>query len=506
MSESLQDLYDVEQIRELETQAIEAFHIPAHELMERAGVQAYDLLMEVFPETGSIAIVVGKGNNGGDGLVLARLAHEADIDVTAYMLVAPPEDDSAVGMAYQKAQDAGVRIQSFDMNDLPEADVIVDALLGIGIDGDVREPMASVIHWMNESGIDIFSLDLPSGLNADTGMPCGIAVTATATVTFIGLKQGLVTGHSGAYCGDIYLADLDLPEELIAEVGITAVRLDAEDLQDYLLPRERYAHKGDFGHVLVVGGDYGMAGAVRLAGEAGLRIGAGLVSVATRPEHIAAIVSARPELMVHGVEDVSDLEPLLERATAIVIGPGLGNSTWSQLLWARILKSDLPCVVDASALQLLSEAPCRRENWILTPHPGEAAKLLECAADEVQDNRYLAAQALQEKYAGVMVLKGAGTIIQVEDDIPDVCTFGNPGMASGGFGDVLAGVIGGLVAQGIPNNDAARLGVYLHAASADLAAADGERGLLASDLFGLLRAAANPYQANGEEEEECCAH
>jgi hydroxyethylthiazole kinase-like uncharacterized protein yjeF len=252
-------------------------------------------------------------------------------------------------------------------------------------------------------------------------------------------------------------------------------------------PRSKDAHKGNFGHVLVIGGNKGMGGAVRLAAEAAARVGAGLVSVATRAEHVSALIAARPELMCLEVQTSADLKFLLERATTIVLGPGLGQDAWAQDLYTCVLASKLPKIIDADALNLLAKNPHKQDDWILTPHPGEAARLLACTTADIQNNRLVAAKQLQQRYGGVIVLKGAGSIIQGVTTT-HLCTAGNPGMASGGMGDVLGGVIAGLVAQKFSQQKSAELGVLVHALAADQAAKEsGERGLLALDLMVQLR-------------------
>jgi NAD(P)H-hydrate epimerase len=270
-------------------------------------------------------------------------------------------------------------------------------------------------------------------------------------------------------------------------------KLDLKDFLHYLAPRQRQANKGNFGHVLIVGGDYGYSGAVRMAGEAALRIGAGLVSIATRPEHALMINASRPELMCHGVTSAAELEPLLARATVIIVGPGMGRGPWAQKLLYAVLKTDKEVlVVDADGLNLLADKPTRRAHWILTPHPGEAARLLKTTTDVVQTDRLAAALQLQAKFGGVAVLKGAGTIVVGTDAKPAICYAGNPGMATGGMGDVLSGVIGGLLAQGLSSTIAAKLGVIIHALAGDRAAKQGgERGLLATDLMPYLRELVN---------------
>lgn len=265
--------------------------------------------------------------------------------------------------------------------------------------------------------------------------------------------------------------------------------LELDQLSEYLQPRQRDANKGSFGHVLVVGGDYGYSGAARMAGEAALRVGAGLVSIATRPEHALALNVARPELMCHGVTTSSDLEPLMAKANVIVVGPGMGRSTWAQKLLYLVLKTEKDVVVvDADGLNMLAEKPVKKTNWILTPHPGEAARLLKKTAQEIQANRLASIQELQAKFGGVCILKGAGTLVLGPEGLPAICNAGNPGMASGGTGDVLSGAIGGLLAQNIPLLDAAKLGVLVHAMAGDLAAREGgERGMVAMDLMPYLR-------------------
>jgi len=272
----------------------------------------------------------------------------------------------------------------------------------------------------------------------------------------------------------------------------TLLQLSIATLTESTFPkRPKDAHKGNFGHVLVVGGNKGMCGAARLAAEAAARIGAGLISVATRTEHILAITAARPELMCHGIQTGADLTPLLARATVLLIGPGLGRDAWAQALYQHALASPLPKVVDADALNLLSVKPTRQNNWILTPHPGEAGRLLGCSLATIQADRVLAAKQLQECYQGVVVLKGAGSIVQ-SSCTSYLCAAGNPGMASGGMGDVLGGVIAGLLAQGFELEKAASLGTLLHALAGDKAATEGgERGLLAMDLMPYLRKLVN---------------
>jgi len=490
MSPLPHDLYRAAQVRELDRLAIAEQGIASGVLMERAGAEAFALLCRRWPEARRIGVVCGVGNNGGDGFVVARLGRAAGLEVALYQV---GEAASLHGAALAAAQAAGMAAQPLLPGALRHCDVVVDALLGTGLNGEVRDAWRVAIEAMNACGRPVLALDVPSGLDADTGAVQGCAVNAAATITFIGCKQGLLTAAGPACCGELHFASLAVPPAVYEKVAATARRLDAAQFAGWLAPRPRDAHKGDFGHVLVVGGDSGYAGAVRLAAEAALRSGAGLVSVATRAAHTAALTAARPELMCHGVESAAELEPLLRRATVVVAGPGLGQGRWGGELLGRLLQAPQPLVVDADALNLLALDPERRENWVLTPHPGEAGRLLGVPAAEVQRDRFAAAAGLQASFGGVVVLKGPGTLVLGDDGMPGVCAGGNPGMAGGGMGDVLSGIIGGLIAQGLPLREAAGAGVCVHAAAADAAAkAAGERGLLASDLFPQLRCLVNP--------------
>lgn len=267
--------------------------------------------------------------------------------------------------------------------------------------------------------------------------------------------------------------------------------LQIKQFVEFIKPRPREFHKGDAGHILIIGGNLGFSGAVRLAAEAVLRVGAGLVSVATRIEHANALNISLPEMMCHGVMTAKELEPLLSKADVVIVGPGLGQTDWSHDLLNTALASEKPFVVDADALNLLAKHPLKKSNWILTPHPGEAARLLKCTAAEVQRDRVAAIKKLQHQLGGVCVLKGAGTLVLANEAEPSLCDAGNPGMATAGMGDVLSGVIGGLLGQGISLEKAAKMGVLIHALAGDRAAEKGERGMIATDLMGYLRELVN---------------
>ncbi|SEL38901.1 NAD(P)H-hydrate dehydratase [Ectothiorhodospira marina] len=495
-------LYTAEQVRDMDRCAIQDHGIPGYTLMERAGAASLSVLRARWPVARVIAVVCGPGNNGGDGYVVARLAREAGLEVRLVAATDPRALQGDAARAWRDWQACSPSPRGGDARGLAGADVIVDGLLGTGLGRPVEGEMAQWVQAMNASPAPVLALDIPSGLNADTGAVMGCAVQAWATVTFIGLKQGLFTGAGPEHCGPVHYNDLDVPAAVRRVQVPAAWRWTGADLQS-LGRRSRGAHKGHFGHVLVVGGDAGMPGAVRLAAEAAARVGAGLVSVATHPAHAALIPMARPELMCHGVEHPADLDALLDKASVVAVGPGLGQGPWGQALWQRVTQWQGPLVVDADALNLLATTPLRRDDWVLTPHPGEAGRLLGLDGAQVQGDRPTAAASLGQRYGGVCVLKGAGSLIQGPSG-RQLCDAGNPGMASGGMGDVLTGVIAGLMAQGLPPAShwqdralsdleaAATLGVCVHAAAADRAAVGGERGLLATDLLACLRPTVNP--------------
>ncbi|CAL7964147.1 NAD(P)HX epimerase/NAD(P)HX dehydratase [Gammaproteobacteria bacterium] len=481
-------LYHVKQIRELENIAILQHGISAVALMQRAGAAAFRELKKHWPKAKNITVVCGKGNNGGDGYVVASLAKKAKLNVQILQLVPCESLTGAAKNAAINAKRLKIKTHPFSAEKLAKSDVVVDALLGTGLTGVVQLQFKVAMDAINASKIPVLAIDLPSGLDADTGNALGAAIRAGLTVTFIGDKVGLHIGEAQDYTGSIICDDLELPQKIFTQVKASAQILNlTEELKSQPL-RARIAHKGNFGHVLVIGGDYGMCGAVRMAAEAAARVGAGLISVATRPEHVAMINVARPEIMVHGIEELKQLDPLLQKASVIVLGPGLGISSWSKMLFDSVFAVKKPLVVDADALNILTSNHQVRDNWILTPHPGEAARLLSAATQAVQSNRLDAVYKLQQKFGGVCVLKGAGTLVAAPGEMVRICDAGNPGMASGGMGDILSGIIGGLLAQGLSLFDAAKLGVLVHATAGDLVAAEqGERGMLALDLLPVVR-------------------
>ncbi len=489
-------LYTAAQVREFDRIVIEEYGIPGADLMERAGTRACHWMQARWPDLSEVLVVCGVGNNGGDGFVLARHARQGGLRVRVLML-GDAEKLSGDALAMADAWRAmGEQIEPY--SGLPgKPGLIVDALLGTGLEREVTGRWAAAIEEMNAHQAPVFALDIPSGLNADSGRVMGSAIRADASLSFIGLKQGMFTGQGPDCCGEIAFDALDVPARVYARQLLACRRIDWRKQSNLIGCRHRSAHKGDFGHLLVIGGAPGYPGAIRLAAEAGARTGAGLVTVATHPGHVTTINVGRPELMCCGVKGAQELAPLIERASVIALGPGLGRDEWGERLYHSASESGLPLVLDADGLFWLSRYPSRRDDRIITPHPGEAACLLQVSIDEVQADRFAAVQALQAKYGGVALLKGAGTLISDGSSHPPaLCSDGNPGMATGGSGDLLTGIIGALLAQGQLQRQAAELGVSLHAAAGDRAARQGEIGMLAGDLLLELRGLLNRDAGN----------
>ncbi len=458
--------------------------------MCQAGEAAFAILRKQWPSETCITLFCGTGNNGGDGYVVARLAVEAGLSVTVIQLGDPKSLRAEAAEAYEAMVTRGVSVTPYSSTHALNKGVIVDAMLGIGVDRTLEGAWFHAVELINRSILPVLAIDIPSGLDADRGVPLGTAVKADVTVTMIAHKRGCFTADGPDHVGTLELAPLDI--EPLQQHACSCWQIQSEQFSS-LLTRRRYStHKGEVGHLLVIGGGPGMGGAARITAEAGARTGAGLISVATHPEHAATLNNTRPELMVHAISNGADLSPLLEQATAVAIGPGLGQTDWAVGLLQSVLNIDKPIVADADALNLIAQQKISKENWILTPHPGEAARLLQTTTTSIQQDRFDAVTRLQQRYGGVMVLKGNGTLITNGNGNIHLCPAGNPGMASGGMGDLLTGIIAGLIAQRIAPTEAAMAGVCIHATAGDLAAADGERGMLATDLLPFIRTLVNP--------------
>lgn len=487
----MQAVYTNAQIRLIEKQAIK-MGISGDTMMQAAGEAAFALLKKKWPQAQKIAIVCGGGNNGGDGWILATCLKQQGLDPIVYSTVDLQKLQHKAKNAYEKANAAGVTCNSIEKFKPKHYELIVDALLGIGITDQARDDAQYIISLINSANKPVLAIDIPSGLCADRGVTLPNAVNATATITFIGFKSGLVTAYAADHCGEIQLHRLNLPDSLYREITPPIHTVCYQDFKQYLTPRKASSHKGDFGHVLIIGGNKGMMGAANLAGLGALRSGAGLVSVATHPHHAALLNITQPEIMCHGIDKAKDILPLLQKASVLILGPGLGNNDWAKALFKCVIKNNTkPIILDADALNLLAKMKVRIKHAIITPHPGEAARLLSQSNADIQEHRWQSTITMQKQYAEVCVLKGKGTIIY-DGEHSFVCTEGNPGMASGGMGDLLSGIIAGLLAQKLDLSTAAALGVCLHAKAGDIAAkTHGTRGLLASDLLLPLRTIVN---------------
>jgi len=489
-------IYSAAQVRALDAFEIEKRRVPGFALMTRAAQAAIDLLRARWPQARRVAVVCGSGNNGGDGYVLARLAQEGGLETLVLAATPPDKLSGDARRAQEEWIAAGGRAHPFVADALSGSDVIVDALLGTGFQPPARAETLAVIHAINAAKRPVLSLDIPSGVDADSGAVHQEAVRAEITLSFVGYKSGLFLGAGAEHAGVVLLDDLGVVAPALPEFAPLMRRIDESEIALALPRRARDAHKGSSGRVLIVGGGAGMPGAARLAGAAALRCGAGLVTVAGAADNVAAVTGATPELIYLPVSSVTSLDEALAAATVVAVGPGLGTGDWSTRLWSQVLRARRPAtVVDADALNLLAREPVKLPaEWIITPHPGEAARLLGVATAAVQADRLGAVRELHSKYGAVSVLKGAGTLVANGGDAPQVftCDRGNPGMATAGMGDVLTGVVAALRAQIGDSAQAARVAVLVHALAGDSAAVRGQRGLIASDVIAELRGWVNP--------------
>ncbi len=494
-------VYSRDSILAIEDRVIGGNSRTAFELMKRAGTAAYRVMREQFPGARRVQVIGGSGNNAGDGYVLAALAHEdalatgMEIEIVRVGNLPKPQETASV--AYAEAVRSGVSIVTSKDNAL-RADLFVDALLGTGVKGAPKADFASAIRQMNASDTPVLSLDLPSGMNPDTGCASECMVQADLTISFIGAKRGMVTGAGKGATGKLIVDRLGLSRsDFRGHSG--HILINWTDAKSKLPNINLNAHKHALGHLLVVGGDIGMGGAAIMAAESALQVGTGLVTLATRPEHVSAALARRPEMMLLPVRHTpfgpghsttaETGHPTTEiRYDAIVIGPGLGRSEWGRNLLKWAASTNLPMLVDGDGLALLEDVT--KHLSVLTPHPGEAARMLGCSTHQINQDRYGTVERLARQFNAVALLKGAGSLVaapsSTEDRI-DICSEGNPGMATAGCGDVLAGIIGGFLAQGVSPIEAARCGACLHAAAGDLAARDlGWRSLKATDILDRL--------------------
>lgn len=496
---------------------------PGKVLMERAGRGAAAALLAQVPAIRRrgrrVLVVAGKGNNGGDGFVMARLLRRRHLraEVTLLGTVAAVGGDAAHALqAYRRARGPLVEISDRPgLETLREriaaADVVVDAIFGTGLDKPVAGLHAAAIELINAGAAPVFAVDMPSGLNADTGRPMGTAVRAAATATFGFAKIGQVLEPGVQHCGVLSVIEIGLDADAIAAHPPRATLLDDCAVGRLVPVRAGDAHKGDCGHVLVVAGSFGKTGAAQLASRAAARAGAGLVTL-VGPRSLHAVYAAGaletmtdvlPDDDGHIRFDPASLERLLAGKTAVVIGPGIGTHDGAvQTVTWLLANARVPMVVDADAITIVARTSGALRgasaHAVLTPHPGEMARLVGADSRAVQADRAGMARQFATAHGCTLVLKGARTVVADRTGFLSVNPSGNPGMASGGMGDVLSGVIGGLLAQGLAPPEAARLGVYVHGYAADRVAADGQVGLIASDLLPALRPALQALRATAD--------
>ncbi len=488
-----QPIYRVAQIREIEARRLDA----DPPLMERAGAAAARVALAMTRGTRIPTLIVcGPGNNGGDGFIVARILKQrgfAPMVVFRGDVARLPLDARA---AYEAWRESGGEV----LNDIPKRQfsLVVDALFGIGLTRPLEGEHAALIEAINCQDCPVLALDIPSGLDADTGRVLGCAVRATHTATFIALKPGLVTLDGPDHCGDISVHDLDLnPESIVAtEAHVVAPTLFSTCLK----PRPKNSHKGMMGGVGIIGGAPGMVGAALLAGRAALKMGAGRVYVGLIDNHALAVDTTQPELMLRTPDEVLSSG----HANALSVGPGLGQSDGALDLLKRTIASDLPLVLDADALNLIATHPVlathvarRAAPTIMTPHPLEASRLLGMDSDDVRANRIDAALVLTKKFKAAIVLKGTGSVIALPTEAARwyINTSGNPGMATAGMGDVLTGIATALLAQGWPATDALLCAVHLHGLAADhlVEQGIGPAGMTAGETIDAARALFNGW-------------
>lgn len=481
-----QPLLTAEAIRDFERRECERMGCPTFSLMTRAGKTAFAWLRTRWPRARQWLVVVGTGNNGGDGLVIAHHAVNAGLSVTIAIGETGPNTwqnklKADARLAWQRLSESHPKVVTFDQVDWHGVDLVVDAFLGSGVTPPAREEALRVIRAMNSAKCPIASIDVPSGLDADRGVPVGEAVFATETLTMIAVKPGLVTADGPEHCGRLWLTSLDLSVPRTPQQVIRWLRFLSSDWR--LQSRHLNSHKGSFGHVGVIGGDVGMGGAGLMAAQAALRSGAGKVTWWTHAAHVSAALARCPELMVQ-TRSPTDAKTatLLKQHDVIVFGPGLGRGDWAKAWAAQVEQFDGPLIVDADGLLWLERITGQDRPCIITPHPGEAAQLLKCDVSDIQADRYWAVETLARQYACVAVLKGCGTLVS-DGKCTNVSSYGCPAMAVAGMGDMLAGMIGAILAQSHPPMHAALLGVMAHGLSGMQAAETWHNGLVATDVL-----------------------
>ncbi|MDW6094720.1 bifunctional ADP-dependent NAD(P)H-hydrate dehydratase/NAD(P)H-hydrate epimerase [Vibrio rhizosphaerae] len=483
--------YSTQQVRIGEQKAASAKGLEMYSLMERAGQAVFAIGMAQYPSSEHWLICCGGGNNGGDGYIVASLAKSIGLYVTVWQVGDPETLTGDARMAYEHWQNHGGNVSEPQERVPDSVDVVIDALLGTGLSGPVRPGMLSLIETLNQSMKPVIAVDIPSGLCGDTGSVLGGAIIAQHTVSFIGLKQGLVTGKAREYVGELHFAGLGVEDAFDQQNHPTVMAIHTKMPGQMLPKRFATSHKGTHGKALLIGGNDGMGGAIILSAMAAARCGTGMTAVLCHPHNVTPLLVSAPEVMSACWDKSQAIERRLHWCDVLAVGPGLGRDETAFAIYQAVQSIAKPKVVDADGLYFLMQQPNQDPLRVITPHPAEAAQLLQVSVEEIEADRYASVQALHRQYGGVVVLKGAGTLVYDGEQI-SVCMAGNPGMASAGMGDVLTGVITSLIAQGLPLVEATQLGVLIHSMAADQNSESyGERGLLASDLLPHLRQLVN---------------
>ena len=482
----MEKLYSVQQSREIDQQAITEHGISGALLMQRAG---FTLFKNIPSEMQKITIFIGAGNNGGDGLVAAFFSIQANKNVKVVHLTDLDALKGDAKIMLEHAKKLGVKFIVYENNyQIPDDnEVIIDALLGTGINKHVSGKFQSAIQKINCSGSYIISADIPSGICGNTGRKYGDAVKANKTCTFVCYKKGLFTSDASDHLGELIYNDLGVPEVIYQNIKNNVFKLNFTKIEAELKVRQQNSHKGSFGNLVVVAGDKGMAGAALMNSISALKMGAGKVHLITHPDHSHSVCINFPEIMVHGLSHTDEILKLCVDASAILVGSGMSiGLNWSDHLFSIIAKLEKPIIADAGILDYISESALMSQDVIITPHPGEAARMLKIKGDIINNDRFQAVYNLSKNYQCTAVLKGKGTLIhsaRISDQI-FLCPYGNPAMATAGMGDVLAGMMAGLRVQGYNSFQAAKIAVTLHSHKADdLVFNQGKKRLIASDIY-----------------------
>ncbi len=460
--------------------------ISGFELMTRAGTGAFRECQRKWPEIRAVNVLCGSGNNGGDGYILASSALSRGYSAKVFC-ASEPKTESARQARDEFVDRRGQVFSLISFDGCRDNELVVDALFGSGLSRDIKYPYQQAVESINAQRSPVLALDMPSGVNGDTGAVLGSAVCADLTVTFISVKAGLLMGAGKQLAGQLVLDRLGVPDDAYLQVDRAASQICPAELTQIAPRRSTDAHKYDAGKVTIVGGAATMQGAALMAAKAAYCTGAGLVSVVMPTPAAAQYVAWLPEARIFDGTDQDTAKALISQSSAAGIGPGMGLSDWTREIVEWIAHEKLPMAVDADALGVLAQCNLHSPCWVLTPHHGEAARLLGCSSADVRSDRLGAARQIAAQYGGVCILKGAGSVVCDGENLW-ICDRGNAGMATAGMGDVLTGAVSALLAQGLAPAAAARMAVWLHASAGDdCAAQSGAVGMIATNLFAPMR-------------------